>query len=35
MGNSVLKSVFLLILNILTANLVAQGFQIEGHITDQ
>lgn len=35
MGNSVLKAVFLLTLNILTANLIAQGFQIEGQITDQ
>ena len=35
MSKCVLRAAFLLILNILTANLIAQGFQIEGQITDQ
>lgn len=35
MRNSVSKAVFFLIINLLTANIFAQGLQIEGQISDQ
>lgn len=35
MSNSFSRAVFLLLINILTANLFAQGFRIEGQVNDQ